>query len=351
MPRHLTPEQYWQVVNLWNADKTRPYASIGRAINPVAISRHAVSDIIHRYQATGDPVPKRGQLRPRAQSLTEEEVQRLVDYVTANPFATTTSIRRVLGIQASNSTISRRLAAHNLHVFRAAKKPRLTAHHKNERLAFAVKYADLDWTRVMFTDETTVSSAQDNGIIFVRRQQGQRYAQNNVREDRQSGRVSVGFWGGFTHDGLGDIYRIHGRLTAETYKRRILAHHVTPWFTEHPNAILQQDNAPSHKACHVMTYLRSKNIELLSWPPASPDISPIENFWAYLKREIGEVNLPPGSVEVKRTALWNKVCEAWERMKTGDQVDVTRRVIRSYYDGMKGRLTDLNAAGGGPTRH
>lgn len=351
MPRHLTPEQYWQVVNLWLADNTRPYASIGRAIRPVGISRHAVSDIIARYQATGDPVPRRGQLRPRARSLTDEEERRLVDYVTAHPFATTATIRREVGIQASNSTISRRLRSHGLSVFRAARKPRLTKHHKNERLAFAAKYAELDWTRVMFTDETTVSSAQDNGVMFVRRHQGQRYAQQNVRENRQAGRVSVGLWGGFTHDGLTGIHRIEGRLNAEVYKRRILAYHVTPYFAEHPNAILQQDNAPSHKAVHVMTYLQSKNIGLLKWPPVSPDMSPLENFWAYLKREIGEVNLPEGGEVVKKNALWDIVEAAWDRLKTGDKADETRAVLRKYYEGMPGRLQDLQAAGGGPTRH
>lgn len=35
-----------------------------------------------------------------------------------------------------------------------------------------------------------------------------------------------------------------------------------------------------------MTWLLEHGIELLDWPPNSPDLSPIENIWSILKRQI-----------------------------------------------------------------
>ena len=47
------------------------------------------------------------------------------------------------------------------------------------------------------------------------------------------------------------------------------------------------DNAPSHAAKNSMSYLASIGIfesRLMNWPPASPALNPIENFWGIMKR-------------------------------------------------------------------
>lgn len=50
-----------------------------------------------------------------------------------------------------------------------------------------------------------------------------------------------------------------------------------------------QDNAPSHASQYTSDWLASKGFKdgkMMTWPPFWPDLNPIENLWALLKREI-----------------------------------------------------------------
>jgi transposase len=54
------------------------------------------------------------------------------------------------------------------------------------------------------------------------------------------------------------------------------------------NVVVQEDNAPWHTAKLVQKFWKDLKIPKLSWPPQSPDLSPIENLWAYIKRLISK---------------------------------------------------------------
>src|ERR1700712_5651469 len=54
----------------------------------------------------------------------------------------------------------------------------------------------------------------------------------------------------------------------------------------HNDSIFMQDNAPIHKAHFVQQWFRDIGIELVVWPPYSPDLNPIENLWKMLKAKI-----------------------------------------------------------------
>jgi transposase len=73
-------------------------------------------------------------------------------------------------------------------------------------------------------------------------------------------------------------------FNAAHYKR-VLVNNFEAVLPADGRAILQQDNAPCHKAGHVMDFMKAQGRKfsvLDDWPPKSPDLNPIENFWAWL---------------------------------------------------------------------
>lgn len=103
------------------------------------------------------------------------------------------------------------------------------------------------------------------------------------------------FWGAFCGDLrrtsliplFGDSQSERGginRFVIEELYRRIL-----PTLIVHEDGIFQHDNAPSHTAIIVRQALDEMQIEVMDWPPISPDLNPIENLWSLLKQKIYEL--------------------------------------------------------------
>ena len=111
--------------------------------------------------------------------------------------------------------------------------------------------------------------------------------------------------------------------------------------------IFMQDNALCHKTVDVMGFLAEEDIQVMDWPPNSPDLNPIENLWHMLKVKFHQhftelrctLSKSQGSLEKYGEVLR----EVWSELNP----TVLSNLIRS----MPGCVQSVIEAKGGATRY
>ena len=90
------------------------------------------------------------------------------------------------------------------------------------------------------------------------------------------------FWAAFGFRYRSDLVVIErdqntkrGGVIAKVYLE-VLAEYL-PTILEY-DSVFMQDNAPIHKAHKVTEFFAEMGIEVMAWPPYSPDLNPIENL-------------------------------------------------------------------------
>ena len=84
-------------------------------------------------------------------------------------------------------------------------------------------------------------------------------------------------WGGISHGVKTPLVVIQDNLTAVRYRDQVLMPHVLPLVNVH-NLTFQHDNARPHVARVCRDFLNQNNVQVLDWPPYSPDLNPIEHL-------------------------------------------------------------------------
>lgn len=147
------------------------------------------------------------------------------------------------------------------------------------------------------------------------------------------------FWGSF-HGNQKIIFPVWEKswenLNPETYCQWILPR-ITTAREANPSNLLMQDGAPCHSARNTMEALLQAGVELIVWPPSSPDLNPVESVWKTMRDYI-QARYPEfdNSKQISQQTLKQAIREASDSISS----DKLGRLIT----GMPARFQDVKEA-------
>jgi transposase len=272
-------------------------------------TQHSIDRWIDRFEQTGNVLDEPRTGRPR---ITNETVDAaIISAAEEEKFITPRVIRDKVRVQASKRTVRRRLNEAGLFGRVARFSWPLSEEHINQRLDFATEYADWtgdNWSTVLFTDEAHIW-LDNQSQIWVQRPEDTAFL-DQYMVHRPPSHDKISLWAGFSALGVTQIHIITGTLDSDKlidilaielprYTRRV-------WGSGSWN--LLQDNSPIHTSEAVTEWLDSKNVRRFKFPSYSPDLNPMENVWALLKRELDH-DFHANLVELHDAILdcWNNI--------------------------------------------
>ena len=212
------------------------------------------------------------------------------------------------GFAISSSTVRRRLLEKGRKARRPLKKQLLTEDMKRTRLRWANDHKHWtveDWRRVLFSDESHFY-VQGQRSQHVRRSAGEPISASHLNQSVKYPDKKM-FWGCFTYKGVGPIDPCEGMMNSQKYieilRRRVIPE-MTKSFPE-SDGIFQQDKAPCHTSKAVKKFAEENRLKILDWPGNSPDINPIENLWAIIKKRLRRKDC------TTKTKLIQAIIEVW----------------------------------------
>ena len=152
-----------------------------------------------------------------------------------------------------------------------------------------------------------------DGRRMVRRRRGERRQIDFVVERHVHRTVGVMVWGAIGYGRRSPLIFIRGNMTAARYIDDVLEPGLLPYIEELQNALFQQDNALLHIAHRTMQFLEDADVDILPWPPRSPDLNPIEHVWDMMGRRLTSLQNPPQTLarlQQEIQAAWNELPQA-----------------------------------------
>ena len=364
MVKALSEQQRWSIISTWQ----RCHCIRGTA-RELSLSPKVVTRWVQRFRATGgvQEAPRTG----RRRALDGVAASKAVDLLLSGAHNGCQAVARELkaqGVTATQphaSTVLRaavrqaKAEGRPIRAMRGVPAKRLAESTKAKRLAFARANLGRNWRNVMFTDRKRFMflypGTKVRPVEWVREGAA-------PEATRAAHPLSFNIYVGITPQGATAVHAVAGtskqatsfvtkqgtkarNITAQEYEpvlRRTLlpggarmlgAHGMAHW-------VLQQDNDPSHRAAPAVVEAYNKaygtHVSVLAgWPPSSPDLNLIENFWATVQRR----------VHARGCKTFEQFCAAVEEEVTG----VSKKELGNLYASMGKRLKAVIDRGGDKT--
>lgn len=194
---------------------------------------------------------------------------------------------------------------------RNALQPMLTLAQKEKRLSWAKEFSTKSltfWSQVLFSDEVTIQVWPSSPKRRVKFPKHRRYNPEYVIGRLKPGARNMRFWGAICYKGAGVLLPIKNIMTNHMYAEILAGVFKSLRKLNTQNYLLQEDAALYHHGKVAKEAKKEMNIELLGWPPNSPDLNPLRKVWTELKNRVKR-RKPRTMRSLKRVTLneWPKI--------------------------------------------
>lgn len=186
----------------------------------------------------------------------------------------------------------------------------------------------INFGKVIFSDEVRFSV---DGPDHFMSWQLPHYAEQYTRMKRPFNGGGIMLHGCLMLDNTLVINRIDGTMNGEKYCR-LLRENALPIIRAKygENFIWQEDNAKPHKSKVASNFFKGENIQPLSWPAHSPDLSLIESAWKLLKDIVYDSKIMSNKDE-----LWQSIqngIKIFNNSKSGIMSQMREKLMDRYLD-------------------
>lgn len=220
------------------------------------------------------------------------------------------------------SATSVRRALHELgYSWRLKPRRELTAAQRGNRVAFAREHLDDSWDRVWFFDESYFNLYRNGNQYWVRAKTDEAMSLPKLTTNEE--KVSVGIAVAISRGRKSALAFLPKAWKAENLVEvfETMIYPSLIWSDEIGQEIeLVMDNDGRYFSQDWITYAEENDLRTIRpWPANSPDFNPIENVFAWLKREVQHRCLR------SEGALKAAIRDAWDHLA----VEITERLVES----------------------